>query len=89
MATIPAPRAHATSGSLAARLKENPTYQAFWLLRIGFTVAPCVRSGLPSAADWLLIGQPFGLREDRRAAVVYRRGDINTSMTCPNWSIQD
>ncbi len=40
MATIPAPQAHATSGSLAARLKENPAYQAFWLLRIGFTVAP-------------------------------------------------
>jgi len=23
-----------------ARLKENPAYQAFWLLRTGFTVAP-------------------------------------------------
>jgi len=40
MATIPAPQAHGTSGSLAARLKENPAYQAFWLLRTGFTVAP-------------------------------------------------
>src|SRR6266508_86048 len=40
MATIPAPRAHGTSGSLAARLKDNPAYQAFWLLRTGFTVAP-------------------------------------------------
>src|SRR6266496_137216 len=40
MATIPAPRAHGTSGSLAARLKGNPAYQAFWLLRTGFTVAP-------------------------------------------------
>lgn len=40
MATIPAPRAHATSGSPAARLKDNPAYQAFWLLRLGFTVAP-------------------------------------------------
>lgn len=40
MATIPAPRARGASGSLAARLKENPAYQAFWLLRTGFTVAP-------------------------------------------------
>jgi hypothetical protein len=40
MATIPAPRAHTTSGSLAARLKGDPVYQAFWLLRTGFTVAP-------------------------------------------------
>jgi hypothetical protein len=40
MATIPAPGAHATSDSLASRLKDNPAYQAFWLLRIGFTVAP-------------------------------------------------
>src|SRR6266511_381197 len=40
MATIPAPRAHGTSGSLAARLKGNRAYQAFWLLRTGFTVAP-------------------------------------------------
>jgi len=31
-----------TSGSLSAadRLKVDPTFQAFWLLRIGFTVAP-------------------------------------------------
>jgi hypothetical protein len=40
MATIPAPRAQASSGPLTARLKNNPAYQAFWLLRIGFTVAP-------------------------------------------------
>jgi hypothetical protein len=25
---------------MAASLKHDPTYQAFWLLRIGFTVAP-------------------------------------------------
>jgi hypothetical protein len=40
MAAIPVPRAHGTSGSLAARLKGNPAYQASWLLRTGFTVAP-------------------------------------------------
>jgi len=26
--------------SQAERLRDDPTYQAFWLLRIGFTVAP-------------------------------------------------
>jgi hypothetical protein len=41
MASIPAPRARATAAEpLAARLKANPAYQAFWLLRSGFTVAP-------------------------------------------------
>ena len=30
------------AGSAAARRTENPAYQAFWLLRIGFTVAPVV-----------------------------------------------
>jgi hypothetical protein len=40
MATIPAPRANTTTGPLATRLRGNPAYQAFWLLRIGFTVAP-------------------------------------------------
>ena len=40
MATIPAPRADTTTGPLTARLRGNPAYQAFWLLRIGFTVAP-------------------------------------------------
>ena len=29
-----------STGELAARLRADPTYQAFWLLRIGFTVAP-------------------------------------------------
>ncbi len=27
---------------VSARLKKDPAYQAFWLLRIGFTVAPIV-----------------------------------------------
>lgn len=29
-----------TAGPMAASLKQDPAYQAFWLLRIGFTVAP-------------------------------------------------
>jgi hypothetical protein len=29
-----------TTRSAADRLRNDPTYQAFWLLRIGFTVAP-------------------------------------------------
>jgi hypothetical protein len=33
-------RSPVTTASLAASLKQDPTYQAFWLLRIGFTVAP-------------------------------------------------
>ncbi len=53
MATIPAPRAHATSGSLATRLKDNPAYQAFWLLRSGFTVAP-ILFGLDKFAHLLV-----------------------------------
>ncbi|HYT25158.1 MAG TPA: hypothetical protein VEP73_01550 [Actinomycetota bacterium] len=40
MASIPAPRSRATAGPLATGLRENPAYQAFWLLRTGFTVAP-------------------------------------------------
>ncbi len=28
------------SSAMAERLKTDPTFQAFWLLRIGFTVAP-------------------------------------------------
>jgi uncharacterized membrane protein YphA (DoxX/SURF4 family) len=35
------PRAAGPVGSSAAeRLREDPAYQAFWLLRIGFTAAP-------------------------------------------------
>ncbi|MGN6371904.1 MAG: hypothetical protein ACTHM1_02795 [Solirubrobacteraceae bacterium] len=37
--TYPASAAPARSSS-AERLKDDPAYQAFWLLRIGFTVAP-------------------------------------------------
>lgn len=42
MATTPVPRAHATTARQADRLAGDPAYQAFWLLRIGFTVAPIV-----------------------------------------------
>lgn len=31
---------HAADLSAAERFRTDPTYQAFWLLRIGFTVAP-------------------------------------------------
>jgi hypothetical protein len=44
----------ATSTTAAAsageRLKDDPTYQAFWLLRIGFTVAP-ILFGLDKFAE--------------------------------------
>jgi len=45
----------AVSGSTADRLRSDPVYQAFWLLRIGFTVAP-ILFGLDKFAsvltDW-------------------------------------
>lgn len=42
MTTTSAPGRAAATGSLSARerIKTDPTFQAFWLLRIGFTVAP-------------------------------------------------
>jgi hypothetical protein len=40
MATTPAHRFDATTAETTDRLAGNPAYQAFWLLRIGFTVAP-------------------------------------------------
>jgi hypothetical protein len=49
-----APTAGATAGSaVAARLKVDPAYQAFWLLRIGFTVAP-IAFGLDKFAHVLV-----------------------------------
>ena len=47
-ATLTGPRSadtapeHATGGSTLARLKSDPAYQAFWLLRIGFAALPIV-----------------------------------------------
>ncbi|MGH2607578.1 MAG: hypothetical protein ACRDHF_00695 [Tepidiformaceae bacterium] len=38
---------------VVARLKEDPAYQAFWLLRIGFTVAP-IAFGLDKFFDVLV-----------------------------------
>jgi len=38
--TPPQARTAPTSAAVAARLKADPAYQAFWLLRIGFTIAP-------------------------------------------------
>lgn len=42
MASILPNQALRVSGNSAAllRLKTDPVYQSFWLLRIGFTVAP-------------------------------------------------
>lgn len=42
MSVTSTPAHVAASGSLPAgeRIKSDPTFQAFWLLRIGFTVAP-------------------------------------------------
>jgi hypothetical protein len=42
----------ATASSRRERLKSDPTYQAFWLLRIGFTVAP-ILFGADKFADLL------------------------------------
>jgi uncharacterized membrane protein YphA (DoxX/SURF4 family) len=40
--TLKAPSGHGTTASsgAGADIKADPVYQAFWLLRIGFTVAP-------------------------------------------------
>ena len=51
MATITADRSHGTS-VIEPRL-SNPAFQAFTLLRIGFTVAP-VLFGLDKFLDWLV-----------------------------------
>jgi hypothetical protein len=35
-----APRRNSTTSSVSVRLRTDPVWQAFWLLRIGFTAAP-------------------------------------------------
>jgi hypothetical protein len=42
MSTTAVPTPAIATGSLSAgeRIKRDPTFQAFWLLRVGFTVAP-------------------------------------------------
>lgn len=44
MATVLPQRSAGLSGTgdVLARVRQDPAYQAFWLLRIGFTVAPIV-----------------------------------------------
>lgn len=44
MATVLPNRSAGLSGTgdVLARVRQDPAYQAFWLLRIGFTVAPIV-----------------------------------------------
>jgi hypothetical protein len=39
-ATVRTPRRVPGAGTLSDRIAGDPAYQAFWLLRIGFTVAP-------------------------------------------------
>ena len=34
------PRTHAQNRPIAQRLRTDPTYQAFWLMRVGFTLVP-------------------------------------------------
>jgi hypothetical protein len=52
--TRPAPAAVPAASSDA----RNPVFQAFWLLRIGFTVAP-ILFGLDKFADWLVDWQLY------------------------------
>src|SRR4051794_10427782 len=54
MATIthPAPTATAAAADEATDIR-NPVFQAFWLLRIGFTVAP-ILFGLDKFLNWLV-----------------------------------
>lgn len=52
MSVTTAPGRVAMSASRRERLKTDPAYQAFWLLRIGFTVAP-ILFGADKFADLL------------------------------------
>src|SRR4051812_15023988 len=47
------PRTEAGSPGALDRNPKNPVFQAFWLLRIGFTVAP-ILFGLDKFLDWLV-----------------------------------
>jgi hypothetical protein len=53
MATITRPTAAATTTATTATDIANPVFQAFWLLRIGFTVAP-ILFGLDKFLNWLV-----------------------------------
>jgi hypothetical protein len=50
MTSIPT---RAAPTDLMERLRSDPVQQGFWLLRIGFTVAP-ILFGLDKFADWLV-----------------------------------
>src|SRR4051812_39535501 len=52
MATITRPTAATTTATTATDI-SNPVFQAFWLLRIGFTVAP-ILFGLDKFLNWLV-----------------------------------
>ena len=53
MTTITHPARPATLAAVDSTDARNPVVQAFWLLRIGFTVAP-ILFGLDKFADWLV-----------------------------------
>src|SRR3954471_16336128 len=53
MASITRTRTATTAVPAAERNTPNPVFQAFWLLRIGFTVAP-ILFGLDKFLNWLV-----------------------------------
>src|SRR3954454_13190612 len=53
MATITRPTAATTTDTTTATAISNPVFQAFWLLRIGFNVAP-ILFGLDKFLNWLV-----------------------------------
>jgi hypothetical protein len=53
MATITRPTAASATATSTATDIANPVFQAFWLLRIGFTVAP-ILFGLDKFLNWLV-----------------------------------
>jgi hypothetical protein len=61
-ATIGRRAADGTASPVSERLKQDPAYQAFWLLRIAFTVAP-ILFGLDKFAnvmvDWEIYLAPW------------------------------
>jgi hypothetical protein len=58
MATIAPARPTATATQLSDARTGNPVAQAFWLLRVGFTVAP-ILFGLDKFLDWLVDWQIY------------------------------
>jgi hypothetical protein len=53
MASITRTRSASTTVPVAEADTKNPVFQAFWLLRIGFTVAP-ILFGLDKFLNWLV-----------------------------------